>query len=195
LDSNGLKEKKVDLALGIMVNPGSQPTIKEAVRLGMGPHLDYRITFGMGAPSHLAVFAPAMGEVGNGFVVAGSFPPMDDLATPGVKFCDDLQKKYHPSKRVTHIMYEAGILEAMTQVEALRLAMQEVPFEKLTRRDVLEKGFFKINKLPTGDISSTPLTYGPGDVEGVDEIRIDQVQNGKVVKVGLYPLRNIYTRK
>jgi Periplasmic binding protein len=187
-----LKEKKVDLALGIMVNPGSQPTIKEAVRLGMGPHLDYRITFGMGAPSHLAVFAPAMGEVGNGFVVAGSFPPMDDLATPGVKFCDDLQKKYHPSKRVTHIMYEAGILEAMTQVEALRLAMQEVPFEKLTRRDVLEKGFFKIKNLETGDISSTPLTYGPGDIEGVDSVRIDQVQKGKVVKLGAWPCRHIY---
>jgi len=187
-----LKEKGVDLALGIMVNPGSQPTIKEAVRLGMGPHLDYKITFGMGAPSHLAVFAPAMGEVGNGFVVAGSFPPLDDISTPGVKFCDDLQKKYRPSKRVTHIMYEAGILEAMTQVEALRLAMQEVPFEKLTRRDVLEKGFFKIKNLETGDISSTPLTYGPGDIEGVDEIRIDQVQNGKVVKVGVWPCRHIY---
>jgi ABC-type branched-subunit amino acid transport system substrate-binding protein len=187
-----LKEKGVDLALGIMVNPGSQPTIKEAVRLGMGPHLDHKITFGMGAPSHLAVFAPAMGDVGNGFVVAGSFPPLDDISTPGVKFCDDLQKKYRPSKRVTHIMYEAGILEAMTQVEALRLAMQEVPFEKLTRRDVLEKGFFKIKNLPTGDISSTPLTYGPGDIEGVDEIRIDQVQNGKVVKVGVWPCRHIY---
>jgi hypothetical protein len=120
---------------------------------------------------------------------------MDDLATPGIKFCSDLQDKYRTGKRVTHIMYEAGILEAMTQVEALRLAMQEVPFEKLTRRDVLEKGFFKIKNLDTGDISSTPLTYGPGDIEGVDQIRIDQVQNGKVVKVGLYPLRNIYTRK
>jgi hypothetical protein len=29
----------------------------------------------------------------------------------------------------------------------------------------------------------------------VDQIRIDQVQKGKVVKVGLYPLRNIYTTK
>jgi ABC-type branched-subunit amino acid transport system substrate-binding protein len=190
-----LKEKGVDLAVGVMINPGSQPTVKEMVRLGMGPYQPYKMTLGVGSPGHAAVFAAAMGKLGDGYVCAGSFPPMDDLATPGVKFCDDLQKKYHPSKRVTHIMYEAGILEAMIQVEALRLAMQEVPFEKLTRRDVLEKGFFKIKKLPTGDLSSTPLTYGPGDVEGVDEIRIDQVQNGKVVKVGLYPLRNIYTKK
>jgi hypothetical protein len=187
-----LKEKKVDLALGIMVNPGSQPTIKEAVRLGMGPHLDYKITFGMGAPSHLAVFAPAMGEVGNGFVVAGSFPPLDDISTPGIRFCNELQKKYRPDKRVTHIMYEAGILEAMIQVEALRLAMQAVPFEKLTRRDVLEQGFFKIKNLDTARISSTPLTYGPSDIEGVDSVRVDQVQKGKVVKLGVWPCRHIY---
>jgi hypothetical protein len=60
---------------------------------------------------------------------------------------------------------------------------------------VLEQGFFKIRNLDTARISSTPLTYGPGDIEGVDSIRIDQVQNGKVVEVGLTPLRHIYTRK
>jgi ABC-type branched-subunit amino acid transport system substrate-binding protein len=190
-----LKQKGVDLALGVMINPGSQPTVKEMVRLGMGPDQPYKMTFGVPAPGHAAVFVDAMGELGNGYVCAGSFRPMDDLATPGIKFCSDLQDKYRTGKRVTHIMYEAGVLEAMTQVEALRLAMEKVPFEKLTRRDVLEKGFFKIKNLPTGGISSTPLTYGPGDIEGVDEIRIDQVQKGKVVEVGLYPLRHIYTKK
>ena len=190
-----LKQKGVDLALGVMINPGSQPTVKEMVRLGMGPYQPYKMTFGVPAPGHAAVFAAAMGELGDGYVCAGSFRPMDDLATPGIKFCSDLQDKYRPDKRVTHIMYEAGVLEAMIQVEALRLAMQKVPFEKLTPRDVLEQGFFKIKNLDTGEISSTPLTYGPGDIEGVDQIRIDQVQKGKVVEVGLYPLRNIYTKK
>ena len=190
-----LKKKGVDLALGVMINPGSQPTVKEMVRLGMGPYQPYKMTFGVPAPGHAVVFAAAMGELGDGYVCAGSFRPMDDLATPGIKFCSDLQDKYRTRKRVTHIMYEAGILEAMIQVEALRLAMEKVPFEKLTPRDVLEQGFFKIKNLDTGDISSTPLTYGPGDIEGVDEIRIDQVQKGKVVKVGLYPLRHIYTKK
>ena len=190
-----LKEQGVDLALGVMINPGSQPTVKEMVRLGMGPFQPYKMTFGVPAPGHAAVFAAAMGELGDGYVCAGSFRPMGDLATPGIKFCSDLQDKYRSGKRVTHIMYEAGILEAMIQVEALRLAMQRVPFEKLTPRDVLEQGFFKIKNLETGKISSTPLTYGPGDIEGVDQIRIDQVQKGKVVEVGLYPLRNIYTKK
>jgi hypothetical protein len=177
-----------------MVNPGSQPTIKEAVRLGMGPHLDYKITFGMGAPSHLAVFAPAMGEVGNGFVVAGSFPLLDDISTPGIKFCSELQRKYRPDKRVTHIMYVAGMLEAMTQVEALRLTLKELPFERLTRADVLNHGFFKIKNLDTGGLSSTPLTYGPGKIEGVDAVRVDQVQKGKVETLGVWPCRHIYKR-
>ncbi|MBN2059776.1 MAG: ABC transporter substrate-binding protein [Deltaproteobacteria bacterium] len=190
-----LKQKGVDLALGVMINPGSQPTVKEMVRLGMGPFQPYKMTLGVGAPGHAAVFAEAMGELGDGYVCAGSFRPMDDLSVTGIKFCDDLQKKYHPGKRVTHIMYEAGVLEGMIQIEAFRLALQKVPFEKLTSRIVLEEGFFKIKNLPTGDISSTPLTYGPGDIEGVDQIRIDQVQKGKVVEVGLTPLRHIYTKK
>ena len=188
-----LKEKGVDLGLGVMINPGAQPTVKEMVRLGMGPFQPYKMTFGTATPGHAAVFVEAMGTLGDGYVCAGSFRPMDDLATPGIKFCDDLQKKYHPDKRVTHIMYEAGVLEGMIQIEALRLAMQKVPFEKLTPKDVLEQGFYMIKKLDTGDIISTPLTYGPGKIEGVDEIRIDQVQKGKVVKVGLTPLRHIYS--
>jgi branched-chain amino acid transport system substrate-binding protein len=191
-----LKNKGVDLALGVMINPGSQPTVKEMVRLGMGPfNQPYKITFGVALPGHSAVFAEAMGKLGDGYVCAGSFHPMDALAIPGIKFCKDLQDKYRPNKQITHIMYEAGILEAMIQAEAVRLALTKVPFEKLTPKDVLEKGFYKIKKLDTGDISSTPLTYGKGDIEGVDEIRIDQVIDGKSVKVGLAPVHGIYTKK
>ena len=57
-----LKDNKVDLALGVMVNPGTQPTIKEAVRLGMGPDQAYKITFGFGNPAHLQIFVPDMGD-------------------------------------------------------------------------------------------------------------------------------------
>jgi hypothetical protein len=190
-----LKEKGVDLALGVMINPGSQPTVKEMVRLGMGPFQPYKMTFGVATPGHAAVFAADMGKLGDGYVCAGSFPPLDDLSTPGIKLINELQKKYHPGKFVSHIQYCGGFLEGMIQVEALRLAMQKVPFEKLTPRDVLENGFYQIKNLPTGDISSSPITYGPGQIEGVDKIRIDQVQKGKVVKVGVWPTRHIYTKK
>ncbi|MCS7280210.1 MAG: ABC transporter substrate-binding protein [Desulfobacterota bacterium] len=186
-----LKENRVDLALGVMINPGSQPTIKEAVRLGMGPHLDYKITFAMATPSHLQVFLPAMGELGEGFVVAGGFPPWDD-PSPGVKFLHELQSKYRPTKRVTHVMYMAGVLEAMIQVEAVRLAMELVPFEKLRPVDVLEKGAWRIKNLDTGGLTPTPLTYGPEKVEGIDAARVDQIRKGRIVNVGVYPLRHLF---
>ncbi len=186
-----LKENKVDLALGVMVNPGSQPTVKEMVRLGMGPYQAYKMTLGCALPSHLPVFAAAMGTLGDGFVVAGGFPPWDE-PSPGVKFEIELQKKYHPNKWVSHSQYMGGFLEAMIQVEALRLAMQKMPLEKLKPVDVLNNGFFQIKNLDTGGISSTPISYAPGKIEGVDKVRVDQLQKGKVVKQGVWPARNIY---
>ncbi len=186
-----LKEKKVDLALGVMVNPGEQPTVKEMVRLGIGPHLDHKMTFGVAPPGHLQIFLPAMGELGNGFVVAGGFPPWDD-PSPGMKFLDEVQRKYRPSKRVTNIMYVGGMLEAMIQAEALRLAMQQIPLENLRPVDVLNNGFYKIKNLETGGLSSTPLTYGPGKIEGVDLLRVDQIQKGKIVNQGIYPCHHLY---
>jgi branched-chain amino acid transport system substrate-binding protein len=189
-----LKEKKVDLALGTMINPGSQPTIKEAIRLDMGPHLGTKITFGFASPSHLQVMLPAMGELANGVVVAGSYPAWDDMNSPGIKFAHDLQEKYRPGKRITPMGYVIGLIEGITQVEALRLALKDVPFEKLTRADVLDHGFYKIKNLSTGGLTATPLTYGPGKIEGVDQVLVQQAQKGKIVKLGTWPLRGIYDR-
>src|SRR3989339_2050516 len=67
-----LKQSKVDLALGIMINPGAQPTIKEAVRLGMGPHLGYKIVFGFGGACPAAMFERDMGKLGDGVLISGS---------------------------------------------------------------------------------------------------------------------------
>jgi hypothetical protein len=192
-----LKENQIDLTFGCMINPGSQPTIKEAVRLDMGPHLGYKITFGFALPSHLQVFAPAMGELGNGVVLAGGYPSnwptVSEDDVEGVKFAKELQDMYRPDDPMTHIMYLHGVVEAMIQVEALRLAMLEVPAEELTPVDVLEYGFYMIKDLSTGGITSTPLTYGPGNIEGIDEIRLQQVQDGMVVDLGTGPARGIYT--
>jgi len=119
---------------------------------------------------------------------------LDDTSTLGIKFCNELQEKYRPNKRATHIMYVGGMLEAMIQVEALRLALKKVPFDQLTRADVLKYGFYRIKNLDTGGLSSTPLTYGPGDIEGVDAVRVDQQVKGTVVKQGVWPARHIYKR-
>jgi hypothetical protein len=56
----------------------------------------------------------------------------------------------------------------------------------------LNNGFYKIKNLETGGLSSTPLTYGPGKIEGVDAVRVDQLQKGKIIKLGVWPCRHLY---
>jgi uncharacterized short protein YbdD (DUF466 family) len=188
-----LKDNKVDACFGVMINPGSQPTVKEMNRLDMGPYKTYKITFGCATPSHLQVFVPAMGQDGNGFVVAGGYASWDDTGA-GVTFANNLLKANRPDKVGSmHIMYLDGIIEGMTQIEALRLTLASgVPFEELKPVDVLEYGFYKIKDLSTGGITATPLTYAPTQVDGITAARIQQVQNGKIVDLGSYPLRHIY---
>lgn len=185
-----LKQNNVDLAVGCMVNPGSQPTIKEAVRLGMGTNQAYKITFAFGNPGHLQIFLPDMKEMAEGVVVAGDFCAQD-ADVDGVKFATLLQDTYRPNNKNGNVLYLDGIVEAMTQVEALRLAAMQVDPAELTSQDVLEKGFWQIKDLSTGGITISNLTYGEGDSQGVDSVRIQQVEGGKIVEKGSYPLRNI----
>jgi hypothetical protein len=126
-------------------------------------------------------------------VGSGSFTPLDDLTSKGNQFMKYLQDTYRPTARQTHILYAGGMLEVMSQVEALRLALTKNTLTSLTPKIVLEQGFYQIKNLDTGDISATPLTYGLGDIEGVDKATVHQQQNGKVVLIGTYPLHHIYS--
>jgi hypothetical protein len=56
---------------------------------------------------------------------------------------------------------------------------------------VLEKGFYQINNMETGLLSCTPIDYGEGDIEGVEEVRLDIVVDGEVKFIGNYPCRHI----
>jgi len=191
-----LKDNGVDACFGVMINPGSQPTVKEMNNLGMGPGQAYKITFGCATPSHLQVFISAMGVEGNGFCVAGGYASWDDPGN-GMTFANDLLAANRPDKvGAMHIMYVDGIVEAMTQVEAMRLALANTgkSADQLTSADVLENGFYKIKNLDTGGITGSPLTYGPDDVEGADEVRVQQIQGGKIVDMGTYPCRHIYKK-
>jgi ABC-type branched-subunit amino acid transport system substrate-binding protein len=184
-----LKDNKVDFAIGCMINPGSQPTIKEAERLGMGPDLAYKITFGFANPAHLQIFIKGMGTAGSGLVVSGD-ACAQDAAVPAIEFANMLQDKYRPDKKNGNVMYLDGINEGMLQVEALRLAYLAVG-PKMTSEDVLKKGFWQIKDFDVGGITVTPQTFGEGDPQGLDMVRIQQVQNGKIVELGAYPIRNI----
>jgi hypothetical protein len=187
-----LKDNGVDACFGVMINPGSQPTFKEMNNLDMGPGKAYEITFGCATPSHIQVFFPAMGEEGNGFVVAGGYASWDDTGE-GMTFANQLLAANRPDKvGAMHIMYVDGIVEAMTQIEAIRLAILEVGADGLEPVDVLEYGYYQIENLSTGGITGSPLTYGPADVEGADEVRIQQILNGVIVDQGAYPCHHVY---
>jgi hypothetical protein len=155
----------------------------------MGPHLDSEITFGFAYPAHLHYCWSDLGKLAEGLVVAGDFPTWDEFR-PGVKFARELMNKYNLDKRLTTSL--VGLPKAMIQVEALRLALEKVPLKQLKPVDVLKYGFYRIKNFDTGGLTSTPVTYGPGDVEGIDAVGVDQVHGGKIVRVGNWSVRGLY---
>jgi len=185
-----LKEKKVDLALGMMIRAGSEPSIKEAVRLGMGANQTYKIVFAFAYPTSMSPFARDMGELGNGVVSGGDLPDWD-YNLDGVKFCIDIMKKYSPDKTIPKIGigYIHGVVEAMVQTEALRLASLKVPLEQVKDpKIILENGFWKIKDLDTKGMRPTKLTYGPKKAQGLSGLNITEVQNGKPGIVAVLPI-------
>ena len=185
-----LKQKKVDLALGMMIRAGSEPSIKEAVRLGMGADQPYKIVFAFAYPTSMSPFARDMGELGNGVVSGGDLPDWSyDL--DGVRFCLDNMKKYSPDKTIPKvgIGYIHGTVEAMVQTEALRLTSLTTPLEQVKDpKIVLENGFWKIKDLDTKGMRPTKLTYGPKKAEGLSGLNITEVVNGKPEIVDLLPI-------
>lgn len=187
-----LKDNNVNLAIGVMINPGSQATIKEAVRLGMGTDQPYKIAFGFATPSHLQQFAPPMGQTGNGVLVGGGYAPWE-ATVDGITFAKDLINTYEGGTMPAPL-YMGGIIEGITQLDAIRLASLQKPVEQLTCADVLKNGFYQIKNLNVGGLTPN-LTYGPSYVQGVGEVVVEQDQNGKVIVLGSYPLHNLFAKQ
>jgi ABC-type branched-subunit amino acid transport system substrate-binding protein len=189
------QSNNIDLTLGAMLVIGAVHTMTEAETLGIGWNLAYEMTIGLCSPAHLTIFlrdAPA--GTGNGLVVAGSYPPWSDTGD-GVEFCKTLMDTYGEGFEDTlHIMYQHGVVEAMIQVEAIRLALINTgkSADDLTSADILDDGFFQISGLDTGGIIPTDISYGPGDVEGAEEVRLDRNEGGVDVLLGSWPLRHVY---
>ncbi|MGD0661110.1 MAG: ABC transporter substrate-binding protein [Syntrophorhabdales bacterium] len=189
-----LKEKKVDLAIGMMIRAGSEPSIKEAVRLGMGKNGPYKITFGFSYPTSMSPFARDMGKLGDGVFSGGDLPDWDMTDLEGVRFCLDLMKKYSPDKTAPKIGigYIHGTVEAMVQTEALRLASLKQPLDQIKDpKVVLENGWWLIKDFDTKGMRYTKLTYGPQKAEGLSALNVSEVVDGKDKIVGEVPIRMI----
>jgi hypothetical protein len=192
------QDNDIDLTVGAMLVIGARMTMTQADNMGIGWNLAYNMTVGLCSPAHLTVYLRDTGApgtvIGNGLVVAGSYPGWDDSGT-GVAFCKTLMNTYGGGfSASTHIMYQHGVVEAMIQTEAYRLAMAATDKSPgaLTKADVLNLGFFKISGLDTGGIIPTTVTYGASDIEGAGTVRLDRGVSGVGVLLGTYPLRHVY---
>jgi hypothetical protein len=187
-----IKDNNIDLVLGAHTCIGSVPLMGWAYDEDIGLNLAYNVTFGFCSPSHLVVYLQdAVEPEGEGLVVAGSYPAWDS-GEDGMEFCLDLQELY--GEPVDHIMYAHGVVEAMIQVEAMRLALANTDKTPatLTSADVLNNGFRKISGLDTGGIIPSTITYGATDIEGAETVVIHQVQDWEQVELGTWPLRHVY---
>ena len=192
------KDNDIDLTLGAMLVVGASRTLTQADILGIGWNLAHDMTIGLCSPAHLTIYLRDTGApgtvVGDGLVIAGSYPPWSDIGD-GVEFCKTLMDTYGEGfSSSEHIMYQHGVVEAMIQVEAMRLALENTGKQPadLTTKDVLNDGFFQITDLDTKGIIPTTISYGPGDVEGAETVRLDQGQSGYDVYLGAWSHRHVY---
>jgi hypothetical protein len=186
----------IDLTLGAMLVVGATMTMTQADTMGIGVGQAYEMQIGLCSPAHLTIFLrDSGGTVGDGLIVAGSYPPWTDTDLDGVQFCIDLMDDYGEGFDAdTHIMYQHGVVEAMIQTEAIRRALattDKLDPAELTTAEVLA-GFRAISGLDTGGIIPTTITYGTNDVEGAGEVRLDRNDGGVDVHAGDYPLRHVY---
>jgi hypothetical protein len=192
-----LKENQVDLTLGFCIRAATEPTQREAARLGMGwgPQYDYQICFGWNYPSSISPYSQDMGTLGDGVISGGNLPDWDYDNVEAVVWAKGLLQQYRPDLYADYHHFSHGYFhgydEAMIQVEALRLTLEKTgksPSE-LTPPDVLENGFWQIQDFDNRGLSPSLLTYGPARAEGLSEVNVTQCQNGKPVEVGKFPLR------
>jgi ABC-type branched-subunit amino acid transport system substrate-binding protein len=189
-----LKDNKIDLTYGGVVTSGMAPTVKEAVRLGMGRYEPYKIIFGCSCFSQPHTMIFSLDEKANGVIVGASYPPFEDK-TPGMKLVNDLLKKYRAGKKPgfdIYAQYVEGVIHGMMIVETTRLALEKVPYEKLTPGDIIKHGFYRMKDFDTGGLTSSPLTFGPGKHYGVETCPIYELMHGRQVLLGKYPVRGLY---
>ena len=69
-----LKEKKVDLALGMMIRAGSEPTHERGGQARHGNERTLQDTFAFAYPTSMSPFARDMGKLGDGVLSGGDLP-------------------------------------------------------------------------------------------------------------------------
>lgn len=140
--------------------------------------LDIELTIASPAPmgpSALLDMAPEACDGWIGMLWAGFYADDDR----GVKFMRDLQTEYRSEPMETD-QYALGIASVMTMVEAVRLAMEEVPFDELSPEKVWQFGINRIENFDTEGILP-PINLGvEHGYYGQNHVRPVQIQGTQI---------------
>lgn len=128
------------------------------------------------------IIALAGPELAEGYQGQYTYEPMSinpNLPlSPGMVLVKKIWKNYHPGE-VERDMYVNGILSGMIIAEALKLALDEIPPEKLNGETVKTYGIDKIRNFD-GMKLTAPFSYSPGNHHGQKVARFYKVHNGYV---------------
>jgi len=117
---------------------------------------------------------------------------------PTLKLIRRLAKK-HGKTELLDVNYVAMFLDAMLTGEAIKLALQKVPGNKLKRQDVLE-GFLRIKDFDSGGIVPSKITFNEEERVAMKKVRVDKIVGEKgarelVTYMDYKMLAPIYTKK
>jgi len=178
-----IKAKKPDV---LYISSTPAPTaviIKNAYELGMYP--------GTVIASGHAGMTKALVDIGGADIVEGVYgvyPTVGwDAKVPGMAKVIEYCRKNHP-KDEGNMDYITSWAQSMIMVEALKLAVKNVGYEKLAKGDTEARRLMEtqgIQKLKNYDVGGVhgPVSYTPGDNRLATSVRIFQIKKGVITPV------------
>jgi hypothetical protein len=178
-----LKASGAQYAFGFITADGTGPVFKTGSKLGIfrTPANPEGITLGLGAPAMPNIAVKSVGpEALEGLIVVGQWRAYTMTQFPGIKKMREILEWGGVAKPWDD-MTVMGRIEFVLTKEALRLATEKVPAEKLTHVDVLEQGWYRIKDFDTGGLISEKVTYGPEKNWGVETVEVFRWEKGQLV--------------
>jgi len=140
-----LAEKGADWIFIAHVAGGISVVLKDAVRLGLKDKIKFAIvSYGFDETALRAAGEAMEGVYG----VLVSALTTEDL--PGVREAKDLAARYRPGFEMT-IGYMRGVVQAKVMVEGIKLALEKVGYENLSR-DAIREGLVSIKDFDVGGV-------------------------------------------
>lgn len=101
---------------------------------------------------------------------------MPNYSTEGTKLVQEIFSKYRTGEMASCIY--KGVAEGMIIGEAIRLTLEEVPFEELKPADFKYHGFDRMKDFETSGLTGA-ITYTPTDHRGTHFVFIGDIRDGK----------------